>query len=124
MGFEPGLFRGARRIWSDSRGRLWVSEWNAGKLGMYNPRTRRWREWRLPGRAPQPYAVYVDEDGYVWISDFGANALVLIDPRRERFDRVPFARPGASVRQLLGRKGEVWGTESATDHLVVARWAN
>jgi streptogramin lyase len=25
---------------------------------------------------------------------------------------------------LLGRKGEVWGAESATDHLVVARWSN
>jgi virginiamycin B lyase len=35
--------QGARRIWPDSRGRLWVSEWNAGKLGVYNPRTRRWR---------------------------------------------------------------------------------
>jgi len=26
---------------------------------------------------------------------------------------------GASVRQILGRRGEVWGAESGTDKLVV-----
>ncbi|MGH2805747.1 MAG: virginiamycin B lyase family protein, partial [Actinomycetota bacterium] len=52
----PTESQGARRIWSDSDGRLWISEWNVGQLGMYDPRTRRWREWRLPGDNPQPYA--------------------------------------------------------------------
>ena len=32
----PG--QGARRAWSDSRGRIWISEWNAGKVGMYDPK--------------------------------------------------------------------------------------
>ena len=113
--------QGARRIWPDSRGRLWVSEWNAGKLAVHNPRTRRWREWRLPADNPQPYAVYVDEADLVWLTDFGANALVRFDPARERFQSYPLARPGANVRQLLGREGEVWGAESGTDRLVVAR---
>jgi streptogramin lyase len=50
----PTEGQGARRVWSDSEGRLWVSEWNAGKLAAYDPRTNRWREWRLPGANPQP----------------------------------------------------------------------
>jgi virginiamycin B lyase len=112
--------QGARRIWPDSRGRLWISEWNAGKLGVYNPRTRRWREWRLPGANPQPYAVYVDEADLVWLTDFGANSLVRFDPARQRFESFELPQPGVSVRQLLGRDGEVWGAESATDRLVVA----
>jgi virginiamycin B lyase len=115
----PG--QGARRIWPDSRGRLWVTEWNAGKLAAYDPRTRRWREWRLPGQAPQPYAVYVDENDLVWVTDFGANALVRFDPRRERFQSFRLRAPGAAVRQLLGRRGELWGAESGADRLVVAR---
>ena len=28
---------GARRVWADSRGRLWVSEWNAGRVARYDP---------------------------------------------------------------------------------------
>jgi virginiamycin B lyase len=32
---SPGV--GTRRVWSDSKGRLWVSEWNAGNLSVYDP---------------------------------------------------------------------------------------
>ena len=113
----PTRDQGARRIWSDSRGRLWVSEWNAGKVARYDPATKRWREWRLPGAA-QPYAVYVDGKDIVWLTDFGAGAIVRFDPKTQRFTRVRL-RPGADVRQLLGRPGQVWGAESGTDRLVV-----
>ena len=57
----PTPRQGARRVWPDSKGRIWVSEWNAGKLGAYDPGTGKWREWVLPGESPQAYAVYVDE---------------------------------------------------------------
>jgi virginiamycin B lyase len=117
----PTEAQGARRIWSDSRGRLWISEWNAGRLGMYDPGSEAWREWRLPGRGPQPYAVYVDDQDKVWLSDFGANALVRFDPETERFTRFPLPSEPANVRQILGRAGEVWGAESAADALVVIR---
>jgi virginiamycin B lyase len=110
----PG--QGARRIWSDSDGRLWVSEWNAGKVARYDPATRRWREWRLPGAA-QPYAVYVDNRDVVWLTDFGAGAIVRFDPKTERFTTLRL-RTGANVRQLLGRPGVLWGAESGTDRLV------
>jgi virginiamycin B lyase len=115
----PTLDQGARRVWSDSRGRIWVSEWNAGKLARYEPARRTWREWRLPGSSPQAYAVYVDDRDIVWVTDFGANAIVRFDPQTERFQVVDLPTPDAAVRQLLGRPGEVWGAESSADKLVV-----
>ena len=115
----PTRDQGARRIWSDSRGRLWVSEWNVGKVARYDPATRRWREWRLPGQA-QPYAIYVDDKDTVWLTDFATSAIVRFDPKTERFMRVRL-RAGANVRQLLGRSGELWGAESGADRLVVVR---
>jgi virginiamycin B lyase len=117
----PTRGQGARRVWSDSRGRIWVSEWNAGKLGMYDPARRRWREWRVPGANPQPYSVYVDERDTVWLSDFGANALVSFDPRTARFTTIRLPSSPANVRQMLGRAREVWGAESGVDKLVVIR---
>ena len=115
----PTPNQGARRVWSDSRGRIWVSEWDAGQIGMHDPATGEWNEWPLPGDGPQAYAVYVDDRDIVWLTDFGANAIVRFDPSTERFDPVELPSAGAAVRQLLGRPGEVWGAESARDKLVL-----
>ena len=41
------------------------------------------------------------------------------DPRGERFERFPLPDRGAGVRQIAGRKGEVWAAESGADKLVV-----
>ncbi|WP_238625572.1 Vgb family protein [Aggregatilinea lenta] len=117
----PTPNQGSRRVWSDSEGRIWVSEWNAGNVSMVDPASEEWQTWALPGGGPQPYAVYVDDEDIVWLSDFGANALVRFDPADEAFTVIPLPSAGAQVRQLLGRPGEVWGAESGTDKLVVVR---
>ncbi len=117
----PTLGQGARRVWSDSQGSIWVSEWNAGQLSRFEPASGSWSTWQLPGPAPQAYAVYVDEFDLVWVSDFGANAIHRFDPAAETFDTFLLPHVPGNVRQLLGRPGEVWGAESAADHLVVIR---
>jgi virginiamycin B lyase len=117
----PTAGQGARRVWSDSHGRIWVSEWNAGQLARYDPSDGSWQEWPLPGDSARPYAVYVDETDMVWLSDFDANAMVRFDPDEEAFEVFALPSTGAAVRQILGRPGEVWGAESGTDKLVVIR---
>jgi virginiamycin B lyase len=117
----PTQGQGARRVWSDSRGRVWVSEWNSGQVSVHDPSTGTWRSWKLPGEKPRAYSVYVDEEDQVWITDFAANAIVRFDPASERFTSFPSDRASANVRQMLGRKGEVWGAESGTDRLVRVR---
>jgi virginiamycin B lyase len=115
----PTADQGARRVWADSRGRIWVSEWNAGRLALHDPATGAWQEWPLPGDGPQAYAVFVDDQDVVWLTDFGANSIVRFEPGSEAFTSVVLPSDNASVRQLHGRPGEVWGAESGTDKLVV-----
>jgi virginiamycin B lyase len=117
----PTAGQGARRVWSDLEGRVWVSEWNAGQVGMFDPGQKTWQEWRLPGRNPMPYAVYVDLRGLVWLSDFAANALTVFNPADEQFTELRLPGSGGQVRQILGREAEIWGAESGLDQLVVVR---
>ena len=117
----PTSGQGARRVWSDSVGAIWVSEWNSGQLSRYVPGTGEWASWHLPGDDPAAYAVFVDESDIVWVSDFGSNSLVRFDPITEGFDVYPLPHEPGDVRQILGRPGEVWGAESAADHLVLIR---
>ena len=117
----PTRGQGARRVWSDSKSQIWVSEWNAGQLGFYSAHTSFWKEWKLPGANPMAYAVFVDDQDIVWLTDFGGNAIVRFDPKTETFTSLPFKDGDAAVRQLNGRPGEVWGAESGLDRLVLVR---
>ena len=114
----PTKGQGARRVWSDSRGKIWVSYWNTGQVGMYDPSAKTWREWKLPGNA-HTYSVWVDDKDKVWLTDWSVNAVVRFDPVTEKFDTFPSNRDSANVRQMLGRSGEAWGAESGTDRLVM-----
>ena len=114
----PTKDQGARRVWSDSKGRIWVSYWNTGHVGMYDPLAKSWKEWKLPGSA-HAYSVWVDDKDVVWLTDWSINAIVKFDPATERFESYVSNRDRANVRQMLGRTGEAWGAESGTDRLVM-----
>ena len=117
----PTKNQGARRVWSDSKGRIWVSEWLSGNLSMHDPASKTWSAWKPPGEGPRIYAVYVDERDKVWVSDWGSNAMFRFDPNTETFERFALPREAANVRQILGRAGEVWLPESGTEHISVIR---
>jgi len=117
----PTPDQGARRVWADSGGSIWVSEWNSGNLSRYVPDTGEWTTWPLPDEDAAAYAVYIDEADIVWVSDFTSNAIVRFDPSTEQFDTYPLPHSPGEVRQILGRDGEVWGAESAADHLILIR---
>lgn len=114
----PTPDQGARRVWSDSTGQIWVTEWNSGNLAMYDPQTDQWKEWKVPGENPKPYAVFVDSKDIVWLSDFASNSMYSFDPKDERFEKFDIPSQGANIRQILGVEGQVWGAESGTDKLL------
>ena len=118
----PTKGQGARRVWSDSKGTVWVAEWNSGQLSRYEPQTGRWSQWKAPGSAPKVYAVYVDESDKVWASEWTQQVMLRFDPATQKFETFKSSSPHANVRQIHGRKGEVWTPESAADKIVVYRY--
>jgi virginiamycin B lyase len=117
----PTPDEGTRRVWADSKGDLWVSGWNSGQLSRYSPATGEWKSWKPDGEEPRIYAVFVDDRDIVWVSDWGSNATLAFDPRTESWTRYAGSAPGANVRQILGRKGEVYLPESGLDRIMVVR---
>jgi virginiamycin B lyase len=118
----PTRGQGARRVWSDSKGLVWVAEWNSGQLSRYDPKTGAWAQWKAPGANPRVYAVYVDEADKVWVAEWSAQVMLRFDPGTQKFETFKSSTSTANVRQIHGRKGEVWTPESAADKLVVYRY--
>jgi len=118
----PTRDQGARRVWPDSKGMVWVAEWNSGNLSRYDPKTGAWKTWKAPGERPRVYAVYVDETDRPWVSEWDRQLMMRFDPATERWDSYASSSGTANVRQIHGRKGEVWTPESAAGKLVVYRY--
>jgi virginiamycin B lyase len=123
----PTPRQGARRVWSDSKGRIWVAEWNSGNLSVHDPALGlgppSWRTYKAPGNDPRVYAVYVDDKDILWSSEWSNNTLLRFDPNTEKFDTIAMPRSASSVRQILGRPGEVWLPESGTEFISVVKTA-
>lgn len=117
----PTPEQGARRVWSDSHGNLWISEWTGGQLTRYTPSTGEWKSWRPKGDRPRVYAVYVDDRDIIWISDFGANAVLSFDPATEGWTTYPGSSENSNVRQILGSTGSIYLPESGLDRIMVVR---
>jgi virginiamycin B lyase len=114
---------GPRRVWTDSKGLLWVSFWHSGEVGVYDPAGKTWKTWLLPNNPGSGcYSVYVDEQDKVWLTDFMTNSIVRFDPKTEKFESFPSSQRGAQVRQMLSRPGEAWGAESGNSRLVLIRY--
>ena len=115
----------------DSKGTVWISQYNAGQLARYDPATGEWAEWQLPGeKQPRPYAIYVDSRDHIWLSDHalgggsstsGNDSLVHFDPNTETFTTVTSSAP-LRVAQLGGIPGEVWGADRGRGFVVVVRY--
>ena len=118
----PTAQQGARRVWSDSKGDVWVAEWNSGNLSRYSPKSGKWSTWKAPGEGAQVYAVYVDDTDKVWASEWAAQVMLRFDPATQKFETFKSSSRYANVRQIHGRRGEVWTPESAADKIVVYRY--
>ncbi len=118
----PTRRQGARRVWSDSKGHIWVAEWNSGNLSRYEPASGKWSMWQAPGDDPHVYAVYVDDTDKVWASEWTAQALLRFDPATAKFETFRSSSRSPNVRQIHGRRGEVWTPESGADKIVVYRY--
>ena len=118
----PSKDQGARRVWTDSKSRVYVSEWSSGNVSRYDPKSGQWKTWKAPGSDPHVYAVYVDEADKVWVSEWSAQAMLRLDPETGAFESFKSSSRRANVRQIHGRKGEVWTPESGADKLVVYRY--
>jgi virginiamycin B lyase len=58
----------------------------------------------------------------VWASEWSAQAMLRFDPRSETFESFRSSSRRPNVRQIHGRRGEVWTPESGADKIVVYRY--
>jgi len=73
----PTKDQGARRVWSDSGGRIWVAEWHSGNLSVHDPATERFESFVFP-RAGAAIRQILSRPGEVWLPESGTEHISVI----------------------------------------------
>ena len=66
----------------DSRDRFWFGEYKVGKIGMFDTKTKQFKEWGVPPMPwSGPYDVAVDKNGEIWAGGEHTDYLFRLNPK-------------------------------------------
>jgi len=95
----PTRGSGPRRGMMDGEDKLWFGENRSDKVGMFDTRTRTFKEW-APTPGAWPYDATVDRNGEVWSGGEYNDRILRLDPKTGRF--IEYLLPGhTNVRRVF-----------------------
>lgn len=102
------------QIWADSKGLIWFSEPQVGRVSVFDPTTNTFRSFPTPGFGGND-GLQVDDKDRVWFGLYNSgNGLGVIDAATGAFTRYP---PPYSGAQLAIPTQTTVGTILVTDHI-------
>ena len=81
----PTKGAGCRRGHIDSQDRLWCGVFNGNALAMFDPRTQKITEWKVPAAWTRPYDAQFDEKTYVWTAGMDNDLAVRLNTQTGEF---------------------------------------
>jgi virginiamycin B lyase len=98
-----------RRIDVDSNGIVWFGEYEAGKIGRFDPKTETFKEYPLPGPDPTPYGLGIDSNNQIWYSSHNMDVLGRLDPRTGQVTEFPLPYSENGIKEFfLDSQGRMW----------------
>jgi streptogramin lyase len=102
------------QIWADSKGLIWFSEPQVGRVSVFDPTTNTFRSFPTPGYSGND-GLQVDDKDRVWFGLYNSgNGLGVIDAATTTFTRYP---PPYSGAQMAIPTQTTTGTILVTDHI-------
>ena len=77
----PTANSGPRRGHFDNQDRLWFAENRGHRIGMFDPKTETFQEWKLPTPFAMPYDAIFDNSTYAWTGGMGNDHVSRLNTR-------------------------------------------
>ena len=92
---------GSRRADMDRQDRLWFAEYYAGKIGMFDTKTKQFKEWDIPPTPwSGPYDVVVDKNGEVWAGGEYADNVYRLNPATGQVTTYPLPTLEMNIQRM------------------------
>jgi virginiamycin B lyase len=108
-----------RRMKIDAQGNVWFCEYEAGKIGRFDPKTETFKEYTLPGGRPTPNALVIDKNtGHLWFSSMEMDTISELDPATGKITLYPFLFPENGMRDFFqDADGRIWWGSQANNRV-------
>jgi virginiamycin B lyase len=77
----PTANSGPRRGHFDNQDRLWFAENRGQNIGMFDTKTERFQEWKVPTPYAMPYDAIFDNNTYAWTGGMGNDHVSRLNPK-------------------------------------------
>jgi virginiamycin B lyase len=116
---QPTANSWPRRLKIDAEGNVWFCEYEAGKIGRFDPKSETFKEYPLPGGRPTPYALVVDKNtGRIWFSSMEMDTISELDPATGKITQYPFLFPENGMRDFFQDvDGRIWWGSQANNRV-------
>ncbi len=81
----PTKGAGCRRGHLDSQDRLWCGVFNGNRLAMFDPKTQKITEWKVPTEWTRPYDAQFDDKTYAWTAGMDNDLAVRLNTQTGEF---------------------------------------
>lgn len=107
--YQPPAGVSSRRLKVDSQGMIWVGDYFGGNLTRFDPNTKEFKEFKLPGPMPTPYGMGIDHNDNIWYASMYTDVMGRLDPKTGKVTEYPSPYGERGTRDLFeDAQGRVW----------------
>jgi virginiamycin B lyase len=103
-------------------GVIWFAEIGSNRLGRFDPRIERFKEWTIPTNGSRPYGLAWGGGGIatgrLYITEQAVGKIAVFDPRLETFTEYDVPTPGSGPGMIVeGPDSAIWFTEQRANRI-------
>ncbi len=104
---------------TDSKSRTIINIWREGKLGIFDPRTAEYTEYKTPTPMAGPRRGQIDGQDRLWVAEFYAGQVLMFDPDKKLLKEYPLVN---GTKAYTAPYAEPYSTSADDKNQVV--WTN
>ncbi len=107
--YQPPAGVTPRRIKFDSQGMLWIGDYFGGSLTRFDPASKEFKVFKLPGPMPTPYGIGVDHNDNIWYASMYTDVMGKLDPKSGKVTVYPSPYGERGTRDMFeDAQGRMW----------------
>jgi virginiamycin B lyase len=107
--FQPPAGVTPRRLKIDSQGMVWIGDYFGGSLTRFDPNSKEFKIFKLPGPMPTPYGVAIDHNDNVWYASMYTDVMGRLDPKTGKVTEYPSPYGERGTRDMFeDAEGRIW----------------